>query len=202
MTTTVREVLVGAGAAMVFIGLFLGGSMPWGLALLLAVAVYTGVRVLLPVVSAPHDVLLDGGVTQGQLQELVQGGRQQLGLLHALADRLKHQKPTLHADVMRLCTVAERILSRVEREPKSVHLAGLFPMYLETIVRNMQRYVTLTVEEPGGTTRPERLLTTEQMVSAALPAFEQIWERLSREDWLTLEAEAETLKTFFNADLG
>jgi hypothetical protein len=39
------------------------------------------------------------------------------------------------------------------------------------------------------------------MVLAATGAFEQIWERLRREHWLALEAEAETLKALFESDL-
>jgi hypothetical protein len=67
-------------------------------------------------------------------------------------------------------------------------------MYLATIAGNLQRYVTLTAEEHGREARQARLATTEEMVRAAIGAFEQIWERLRREDWLALEAEAETLR--------
>ena len=74
-------------------------------------------------------------------------------------------------------------------------------MYLATIAGNLQRYVTLTAEEHGRETRQARLATTEAMVQAAIGAFEQIWERLRREDWIALEAEAETLKALFESDL-
>jgi hypothetical protein len=103
---------------------------------------------------------------------------------------------------MTLCQVAERILGRVERQPKSMHLASLFPMYLETIVGNLRRYAALMAEEHGKTARRENLVATEEMVRTAIAAFEQLWQRLAREDWLALEAEADTLKALFESDLG
>ena len=103
---------------------------------------------------------------------------------------------------MTLCQVAERILGRVERQPQSMHLASLFPMYLETIVGNLRRYATLVAEEHGPTTRHKSLMATEEMVRSAIAAFEQLWERLAREDWLALETEADTLKALFETDLG
>jgi hypothetical protein len=194
--------VAGTGAAGVFVGLFLVGSMPWWLALVLAGAVYTGLRFILPVVPAPEEVILEGGGRQAELQALVQGGRQHLTTLRALADRLRLPQPACSADVMTLCQVAERILGRVERRPKSMHLASLFPIYLETIVGNVQRYTTLMAEEHGKTARHASLIATEEMVRTAISAFEQLWERLAREDWLALEAEADTLKALFESDLG
>jgi hypothetical protein len=202
MTTTGRELLAGTGAAGVFVGLFLAVSMPWWLALGLAGAVYTGLRFLLPVVPPPEEVVLEGGGTQAELQALVQGGRQHLTALRALADRLRLPQPAFSADVMTLYQVAERILGRVERQPKSMHLASLFPMYLETIVGNLRRYAALMAEEHGKTARRENLVATEEMVRTAIAAFEQLWQRLAREDWLALEAEADTLKALFESDLG
>jgi len=201
MTATGRELLAGTGAAGVFLLLFLASGMPWWLALGLAAGGYVGLRCVLPVVPPPEAVVLEGGVTQAELQAVVQGGRQHLITLRTLAHRLQSQQPTLSAEVMTLCQVVERILGRFEHAPQSLHLAGLFPMYLATIAGNLQRYVTLTVEEHGGETRQARLATTEEMVQAAIGAFEQIWERLRREDWLALEAEAETLKALFESDL-
>jgi 5-bromo-4-chloroindolyl phosphate hydrolysis protein len=202
MTTTGREMVAGTGAAGVFVGLFLAGSMPWWLALVLAGAVYTGLRFLLPVVPPPEEVGLEGGGTQAELQALVQGGRQHLITLRTLADRLRLQQPACSADVMTLRQAAERILGRIERQPQSMYLASLFPMYLETIVGNLQRYTTLMAEEHGQTARRKSLMATEEMVRTAIAAFEQLWERLAREDWLALEAEADTLKALFEIDLG
>ena len=196
MTATGRELVAGIGAAGVFVGLFLVGGMPWWLALILAGGSYAGLRFILP-----ETALLEGGVTAAELRALVQGGRQHLATLRTLAERLKRLQPAVSTDVSRLCVVAERILGRFEREPKSLQLAGLFPMYLETIAGNLQRYAALSAEAPGSASQPERLSATEDMVRAAVTEFEHIWERLSREDWLALEAEAETLRALFQSDL-
>jgi hypothetical protein len=75
-------------------------------------------------------------------------------------------------------------------------------MYLETIVGNLRRYATLVAEEHGPTTRHKSLMATKEMVRSAIAAFEQLWERLAREDWLALETEADTLKALFETDLG
>ena len=201
MTATGRELLAGTGAAGVFLVLFLASGMPWWLAVVLAAGGYVGLRCVLPVVPPPEAVILEGGVTQAELQAVVQEGRQHLTTLRTLAHRLQLQQPTLGAEVTTLCQVVERILGRFERAPQSLQLAGLFPMYLTTIAGNLQRYVTLTAEEHDRAAKQARLAATEAMVRAAIGAFDQIWARLRREDWLVLEAEAETLKTLFESDL-
>ena len=55
--------------------------MPWWLALGLAAGGYAGLRCVLPALPRPEAVILEGGVTQAELQAVVQDGRQHLNVL-------------------------------------------------------------------------------------------------------------------------
>lgn len=199
MTRSGREYIAGGVAGAGFVALFLGSAMPWWLAGILAGGLYVALRFLLPI--TPTDEVNSDGVTEAELRALIREGQRHLTTLEHLTKRLQSLHPALSTDLTTLCQLVCRLLQRFEREPKSLHLAGLFPMYLETLASNVQRFVTLTTEHPGISIESQRLQVIEAMVRAAMGAFEQVWERVSREDWLALEAQAETLKALFEADL-
>ena len=47
---------------------------------------------------------------------------------------------------------------------------------------------------------PGRLAVAEEMTQSAITTFQQLRARLDRDDWIALEAEAETLKLLFESE--
>lgn len=200
MTTVARELVAGAVASVGLLALFLLGMMPSWLAILLAAGVYVGLRCSIPATPLPHELIHEGGVTEAELRELVDGGRRHLREMQRLHRRITRLQPDFSPALQALCQVTEALLTHFEQEPKSVRLAGLLPVYLEKIVANLQRYVELA-PQGGIDVNRQRLAVTEEMVQSAITAFTHLQQQLYRDDWLSLEAEAETLKTLFESDL-
>ena len=69
------------------------------------------------------------------------------------------------------------------------------------MAENLQRYVDLAQHSGDNPLLQQRLVVTQEMVQSALTAFERLRQRLYRDDWIALEAEAETLKALFESDL-
>jgi hypothetical protein len=201
MTAMLRELVAGMVAAVGLLGLVFSLAMPWWLAVPLAGGLYVGLRTLLPASPAPHDLVHAGGVTEAERRALVKQSQRHLSTIRLVAKQLTELQPTFAPVVQELCQLTESLLAYSAREPRSVGLMGLLPMYLEKMAENLQRYVDLAQHSGDNPQLQQRLVVTQEMVQSALTAFERLRQRLYRDDWIALEAEAETLKALFESDL-
>jgi hypothetical protein len=155
----------------------------------------------LPASPSLHDLVHAGGVTEAERRALVKQSQHHLSTIRLLAKQLTKIQPTFAPVVQEFCQLTETLLEHIDRQPNSVGLMGLLPMYLEKMAENLQRYVDLFQHSGDDALLQQRLVTTQEMVQSALTAFGRLRQRLYRDDWIALEAEAETLKTLFESDL-
>jgi hypothetical protein len=201
VTALVRELITGTVAAAGLMILVFLWAMPWWLAMLLATGLYVGLRTTLPVAPAPHEALLEGGVTVAERRTLVADSQRHLSTIRALSERIAQVQPDFVVAVRHLCSLTEELLTLVVEKPQSLGLAGMLPMYLEKIAENLRLYVDLARQSRGDPLLQQRLAVTEEMVRSAIAAFERWRQRSYKDDWIALEAEAEALKTLFETDL-
>lgn len=201
MSPTIRESIAGTIAAVGFVALIVLAAMPWWLAMGLGGAVYMGLRCSLPASRSLHDVVYDGGMTEAERRDFMQNSQRPLSAIQALSQRVAAIQPDFAPKVRQLCHTAEALLSQFEQKPQTIPLAGMFPLYLERIAENLERYVHLA---PQGRHLPawqQSARASEDMIQSAIVAFERLVQRLSADDWMALEAEAETLKSLLESDL-
>lgn len=79
-------------------------------------------------------------------------------------------------------------------------MTGMFPLYLEKIAANLGRDVQLAPQVRHNPAQQQGLRVSEEMVQGAIAVFERLNQRLYKDDWIALEAEAETLKTLFESE--
>ena len=201
MTATIRDLIAGSVAALgLLVGMFIW-TMPWWLAIGLAMGLYIGLRLGLPATPSDHEVIHAGGVTEAERQTVLTDGNRQLTALRKLADRLQRVRPGFTPTVQELCRVVQAILHHIERKPDGVRFATMVPWYLDQINTNLDRYLNLAQRHGSDATAQTRLAATEDMVRSATQTFTALQDRLSKEDWMALEVEAESLKTLFDTEL-
>lgn len=201
MSPTVRECISGVIAAMGFVMLLSLATMPWWLSIGLGGAIYMGLRCSLPVSRRLPDTLCEGGITAAERRDFLQTSQRHVGAIQSLSQRVAAIRPDVAPKVRQLCQTATALLAQFEQKPEMILLAGMFPLYLEKIAANLERYVSLA---PQGRHQPawqRSARASEDMIQSAIVAFERLSQRLSADDWIALEAEAETLKTLLETDL-
>ena len=200
MTRIARECTAGIVAAVGLLGCLFVLSMPWWLAIGLAAGLYIGLRVSLPVAVTSHDIVHAGAVTEAERQALLTDGRRHLVALQALAHDIRQVRPAFAPALDQLCQRGNDLLTAVERKPDTARFAGMLPLYLDKLVANLTRYLTLARLSADDAAANQQLGVTEEMAQSANTAFERLMRQLSKDDWLALEAEAESLKTLFEMD--
>ena len=201
MNRTWRELMAGIGSGVGLVAMLFLGAMPWWLAALLAIGFYIGLRLCIPVAALPQEVLHAGGVTERERQTLLRDCRDHLQTIRDLSRPIETSQPSFAPSVQQLEQLARAILTRLEQEPDAVRYVGMLPLYLSKIAANLNRYVTLLPRVGHDAQAQRSLSVTEEMVQRATTSFEHLRQQLYRDDWIALEAEAEALKSLFDADL-
>lgn len=201
MTTTTRELVAGGVAAAGLLVLLFGLAMPWWLGTLLAAGLYAGLRISLPEATAATDIIHPGGVTEAERRDLIASVRGHLITIRTQIKRITEMNPDFAPCLNELYATADGLLTHFEREAKSVHLAGFFPLYLEKITTTLRRYIELAPQSVGDPVAQQSLARTEEMVESAVVTFQRLHQRLYKDDWIALAAEAETLQSLLESDL-
>jgi hypothetical protein len=177
------------------------GAMPWWLVVPLAIGLYAGLRLSLPVVASPDEMVHAGGVTENERQTLLRDCLDHVRSLQDIACQIEAKQPSFATSVQQFVQLIGTILARLEQEPDAVQYVSMLPLYLSKITANLDRYVDLLPRLGQDAQAQQRLNVTQEMVQRATASFEHLRQQLYRDDWIALEAEAEALKSLFEAGL-
>jgi hypothetical protein len=201
VSRTLRELIAGIASGFSLVAMLVIGSMPWWLVVPLAIGLYAGLRLSLPMVASPDEIVHAGGVTENERQTLLRDCLDHVRSLQGMARQIEPRQPSFATSVQQFVQLTGTILARLEQEPDAVQYVGMLPLYLSKITANLDRYVDLLPRLGQDAQAQQRLNVTQEMVQRATASFEHLRQQLYRDDWIALEAEAEALKSLFEAGL-
>ena len=143
MSRNARELIAGIVSGLGLLGMLVIGAMPWWLAACLGVGVYAGLRLFLPAVPAPQEIVHAGGVTEIERQTLLRDCRGHVRSLRDMARQIEPAQPSFAASVQQFEQLSGAILARIEQEPDAARFVAALPLYLSKISANLERYVEL-----------------------------------------------------------
>jgi 5-bromo-4-chloroindolyl phosphate hydrolysis protein len=185
-----RSDLAGAAAAIVVLlaALFLLNLPVW-LALPVAVVIYVAVRLIWQ--DAPKEVL--PGMSDADVRLSVKRGRDTVGRIQQSAAQI--QKPAVKANVLKICSIANDILTDFQQDPKDViHAPNFLDDMLNPLANVVDRYVRLAAHgsEAGADATLTKIET--DLFPTVEKNFSGLYRQLVEDDVIDLDAASEGLK--------
>jgi len=186
-----REIVGG----VVGLGLFAGAavaSFPLGIAAAAGALGYIGGWLFTPRKKESHEILLDGGVSQAQLDDYVARLRKSAAELATLEVRIVEAGMRKRVDDLRVMTM--RIAETVLKDPRDIRNEPSLPMWSEEIVVRISTYAELAAATTETRRGSRQLDDCRTMVERAVAAFEQIHHDMLDADMTELSAGSRALR--------
>lgn len=187
-----------AGVFLLFYIILNVGVLP---ALGLGLLGYVGSMLLMPTKSDSEDILALG-VTRAYRDEVVKLGREKVKHIEKLG--MKIEDMSVKMDVENICKTAYAIFDDFIEDPKDVKVGRKFlNYYLDTSVKILERYVSISNKHVKDASIEETLRRTERVLSKLDSTFNHQMRKLLDDDIMDLDVELAVLeKTIEGEDLG
>ncbi len=184
-----RQLIASALAAAVFLGLFIGTSLVWWLALTLAVVTYFALLLVVRRRRPAEEIMVSDLVSAADIRNAARD-------LQGAADRLRAASGAAPAtDKSDLEAMAGHVLSiraQITADPKDFRRTRRFVgFYLPRIVETVEGYVDLARHAHGADSA--RLAEIGGRIKGFLPVIEKIDRACLENDFAALEVEVDVL---------
>jgi hypothetical protein len=209
MYSIVKEITSGFAAAFVFIllgtpiffkDIFDGSetSWLWGLALVLSLGTYFGIRRLFSPLSRKVSVELPAGLSKEAFTAFLVACAESLALLRKDAEAIN--KLPFRRTVLYLCELGDELLANFEKDPQDVQAARSLPDRLQRLHEILTGYLDLANLRNQSPQTVRALQDTEKAVTKAVSKFELLHHRLLENDAIDLSTSARTLDNLLDFD--
>ncbi|MDK2866230.1 MAG: hypothetical protein PWP51_3026 [Clostridiales bacterium] len=133
------------------------------------------------------------GITKAQIEGTVRQGQKKVRQIEQLNEKIRN--PQLHDDIASICDTADAIFDNFNEDPKDVKAARKFlSYYLDTTIRILEQYVSISNKKVRGDDIDETLSKVEEMVTLIDETFKKQMKKLLEDDILDLDVELEILE--------
>lgn len=193
MKETLRSIIVGAFAAVIFLLLFLGVRWNFFICVLLAAGLYGSVYLL----SSPRrrigKVVIDRMENGEELQKKLEEAREDFKSISSSMQQI--EDASLKEEAQKLHDSSAHILDYLEQNPAKIPLARRFiDYYQDTASSLLQKYVKL--QDTSLETEETRQLKekTKQAIHTLNTVFDRQFQKLMGDELMNLDAEIEVME--------
>lgn len=195
-----RQLLAGAGASLMFLGLFLGLDLVWWLAAIAAIVAFVGIVLAVPRAREAHEIEVAAGVTEADVKAA-------LKTFSEAADDMQtcSQEPRLTKEMaltfLRLARIVRAIGDAVRDDPDNLRqLRGFTQHHLPELRSISKTYVQLR-RAPLNERAEQRLDHIRDRIVGYTDRFDDVYHACLDDDFQRLEISTKALDQVMDADV-